>query len=666
MPDATGRPPAVVVIARHGARLDASDKQWHLTSPTPYDPPLTYGGWTQSRALGARIASVLHAREKSLAQGTANTNGAEASHDGVGGESESSKHGRTKRRKHKVVIHTSPFLRCVQTSIAISAGMAQQHGSHQPHPQPARSPHLHPQLSRSGPPVSPLLSATPEPNTEPSVRATKQTKSHKQRKFRKPTIRVDAVLGEWLSPDYFEMITPPPNSVKMVASAKAELLRPRDYSQLLSEARASRGTYGFPGGWGGLTVGTGSVPGDETFPSIPNSGQTPTGQDWPSSADNTNGGKSSPTQPKYTGYQSPPLTYAVSPSEPIPAGLVTHARDACAEVDYQWDSMREPQNWGDGGEYGEEWAAMHKRFRKGLDHLLSWYRDHDSPQSESRSACKNGSGEPGASQRGGGLEDDNTDIVVILVTHGAGCNALIGALTNQPVLLDVGMASLTIAFRKDIVNPPSPAEQMKPVSPIARSHGFFQDYDVKLIASTEHLRARSNSLVMSQIQSGSPTLSSYSPKFRNRHGTSGDSPVDSSFSIGESAIRSALPVGNGGARRNTTTFIPRIPSRAYSSSPGPRSGAGSSLGGLWSRPSISSETTDEESSDGGILLNFEDSKDLVRDGKEMKHEEEKRGRVDGAVGRHRTQPGLWEAGPPVMPGEERDRDRRRRWTTNES
>ena len=76
-----GRPPAVVIVVRyafqtsymldiahihfyrHGARLDAADTQWHLTSPTPYDPPLTYGGWRQSQALGAKIASIIQSRE---------------------------------------------------------------------------------------------------------------------------------------------------------------------------------------------------------------------------------------------------------------------------------------------------------------------------------------------------------------------------------------------------------------------------------------------------------------------------------------------------------------------------------------------------------------------------------------------------------------------------
>ncbi|KAH0541465.1 hypothetical protein FGG08_004074 [Glutinoglossum americanum] len=663
MPNSTGRPPAMAIIARHGARLDASDKQWHLTSPTPYDPPLTYGGWTQSRALGARIASILHAREKPQTQNTAHINGAEASHDGVSGESESPKNDRMKRRKHRVVIHTSPFLRCVQTSIAISAGMAQYHGNHQPNHQTTKSPYLYSQLNHGGPPISPLLSAIPEPGIETSFRAAKQAKAHKPRKFRRPTLRVDAMLGEWLSPDYFEMITPPPSSVAMVVAAKAELLRPGDYSELVTEARASRGIHGFPGGWGSLTTGTGSVPEDGPLSSMSNLGQALQRNGRPSSVDDAHSDKSppkhSPTQGNHTGYQPPPLTSAVSSSDPIPAGFVAHARDACVEVDYQWDSMREPRNWGDGGEYGEEWGAMHRRFRKGLGHLLSWYRDSDLPKSRSENTYKNGFGESLASQGVDDLEDDDTDIVVILVTHGAGCNALIGALTNQPVLLDVGMASMTMAVRKDIVNPPPSTEQIAPVPSSARVHSFSQEYDVKLVASTEHLRAHANPLVIPQLQTNSPTLSSYSPQFRNRYSTGGGSPVESSFSIDEPATRSTPPVGNGGTRRSATTATPRIPSRAFSSSPGPRTRTGSSLGGLWSPPITSSEATEEELSEG-ILLNFED---LGEGGKETE-EEGDRGQAYGTAGRHKSRPGLWDGGPLMMPGE-RDRDRRRRWTMDE-
>ncbi|KAI9762899.1 MAG: hypothetical protein M1840_001132 [Geoglossum simile] len=661
MLNAAGRPPAVVIIARHGARLDAADKEWHLTSPTPYDPPLTYGGWTQSRALGARIAGVLHAREKSQVQNTAHTNGTVAPQDGVSAESEGSRHGRMKRRKHKVIIHTSPFLRCIQTSIAISAGMAQYHGNHQPPHQPTRSPYLHSQLNHGGPPISPLLSAIQEPGLEASFRATKQVKCHKQRKFRKPTVRVDAFLGEWLSPDYYETIIPPPSSVTMVERAKAELLRPGDYSEVVTGPRTSREMHGFPGGWGGLaTVSTGSLPGDGPLSSMSNLGQALQRQDRSNSMDSGRWSPKFPSSQANTGYQPPPLTYAVSPSDPTPTGFVAHARDACVELDYQWDSMQDPQSWGNGGEYGEEWASMHKRFRKGLDHLLSWYRDYDSPNPESENTYKNGSAEPPAS-RG---HDDAEDVVVVLVTHGAGCNALIGALTNQPVLLDVGMASLTMAFRKDIVNSPSPGkEQMVPVPSIARFHTFSQDYDVKLIASTEHLRAHSNSLAIPQLQTGSPILSSYSPQLRNRHGACGGSPVESNFSIGESATRSTPPVANGGIHRSYSTATARMPTRAFSSSPGPRVEIGSPLGGLWSPPTSGSEESAVEDPSEGILLNFEDSGDLGRVGN---GEGGKRAQTEGAGRMYKGRPGLWEAGPPMMPWEkDRDRDKRRRWTVIE-
>ncbi|RSM11857.1 hypothetical protein CEP52_002726 [Fusarium oligoseptatum] len=54
-----GRTPAYIFVVRHGNRLDAADKKWHLSSPTPYDPPLTYGGWLQSRQVGNQISSIL-------------------------------------------------------------------------------------------------------------------------------------------------------------------------------------------------------------------------------------------------------------------------------------------------------------------------------------------------------------------------------------------------------------------------------------------------------------------------------------------------------------------------------------------------------------------------------------------------------------------------------
>jgi hypothetical protein len=75
--------------------------------------------------------------------------------------------------------------------------------------------------------------------------------------------------------------------------------------------------------------------------------------------------------------------------------------------------------------------------------MMEWYSQHN--------ADDRGEDALGFEQAdaGHGEEDEQEDLVLILVTHGAGCNALIGALTNQPVLLDVGMASLTMAVRRE-------------------------------------------------------------------------------------------------------------------------------------------------------------------------------------------------------------------------
>ena len=113
--------------SRHGARLDAADPSWHLTSPTPYDPPLTYGGWTQCRALGARIASLLQTREDALeAETPPNDNPPQASphdHSPLRLPRSPSRPRPRKRKTHRVILHTSPFLRCIQTAVAIGAGM---------------------------------------------------------------------------------------------------------------------------------------------------------------------------------------------------------------------------------------------------------------------------------------------------------------------------------------------------------------------------------------------------------------------------------------------------------------------------------------------------------------------------------------------------------------
>src|SRR5215469_1023546 len=249
---------------------------------------------------------------------------------------------------------------------------------------------------------------------------------------------------------------PPPESTLMVAGAKADLLR-TEQLDLFQPSASTRGH--FPGGWNlvGSSADDSSArppsPGNgDAFSSLSKLGQALPLRDRASSHNGlgSTGSRRSHKSSKgvysslpysTAAYSAPIPTYAISASDPIPRGYVTHARDACIDVHLQWDSMREPQNWGDGGEYGEEWSEMHKRFRQGLYKAISWYKEHSLAEHPHVEEDNND---------GSAIEDedDNYDLVLIFVTHGAGCNALIGALTNQPVLIDVGMASLTMAVRK--------------------------------------------------------------------------------------------------------------------------------------------------------------------------------------------------------------------------
>jgi hypothetical protein len=514
-----GKPPAVVVIARyvlplitlvksspterlrrHGARIDAVDKTWHLTSPVPYDPPLTYGGWVQGRALGARIASLLQAPKEAIldhnTQTSSSSNGTRNSAVDLAGSGQDTQTLHTNPlvvRKHKVIIHSSPYIRCVQTAIAISAGISQHHRtSNRRNAKPA---------STSSKSVSKEASPESTPILRPADNAVQQEKKRENDEPALPEVvpktrlRIDAFLGEWLSPEYFENITSPPSSVMMVVAAKAELLRRGESIQYGSKPISGN----FPGGWRSNSSPAGDDEGPfQNMAAMADSlaeQQRPESHDGPAAKlptirDILSRRSSDASEDFSEGYIPPVPSYAVSPSDPIPAGYVTHARDACVDVDYQWDSMREPQNWGSGGEYGEEWSAMHLRFRNGLQSMIDWYRTHDHPPHYHHDQDS---------------DDDLTDVVLVLVTHGAGCNALIGALTDQPVLVDVPMASLTMAVRKDIIAGKDIAqkEEKKQRKPDRRRRSSLDtsiahEYDVSLIASTDHLRAESNASSISR------------------------------------------------------------------------------------------------------------------------------------------------------------------------
>ncbi|KAH7031637.1 uncharacterized protein B0I36DRAFT_243920 [Microdochium trichocladiopsis] len=426
-----GRPPAHVFVVRHGKRLDAADKQWHLTSPTPYDPPLTYAGWMQSKTVGARIASLIHGQvadaQSQPATPTTSTP--------PGGDILTP----PKKKRYNIIIHSSPFLRCVQTSIAISAGIA------------------------SNPP--------PE-----------QDASDKSPAITRCVLRLDAFLGEWLSPDYFEHITPPPRSSLMLATAKAELLRREHYtdSPNILGARKPSGTQGQ------LWSPNGGQSGLEDLSGLKDS--------LPGAHQRTGSSLIRSLSPARAAYQSPVPTYAVGPNDPIPRGYVAHARDACADIDYQWDSSRDTIGWGDGGLLPEEWASMHQRFRRGFKRLVDWYATSDHPNqmvTKTTRTAYQGTAVAEPVEVDGDVDEEN---VVILVSHGAGCNALVGAITQQPVLADVAMSSISMAKRRPEFDLPNDIFEHRPASSLddglLRKKLTMQEvFDLKLFANTEHLHS---------------------------------------------------------------------------------------------------------------------------------------------------------------------------------
>ncbi|KAF8421493.1 hypothetical protein EV426DRAFT_633785 [Tirmania nivea] len=432
--------PQYIFTVRHGARLDAADPNWHLTSATPYDPPLTYGGWLQARSLGQRIASILNTRSASPATSSLNLSDPKPKDTAL------------KSKQTRVVIHTSPFLRCIQTSIAISAGISMSWGQQQ------------------------------QENTDNAL---------PKREYIKPLLRVDAWLGEWLTPDYFTEVSPPPEMPLLAATSKADLMRP-------SSAHAIR-------------------------PNPPtNTPQTPLSPLGTFSKDFEITAAS-------VGYTPPAPGYAISPNKPIPRGFVSHAKE-CIDIDYPWDSTK----FGRGGEYGEEWSTMHKRFRKGYKQMLNWFATMGAditayktvwgkPGGSKRSnvsdgvKCPNVSSQrdPNVEQQNDTTEEGEFETVLILVTHGAGCNALIGAMTDKPVLMDIGIASMTMAERTDksskTIKPPQKTTYSAGVIPPpslcpVESTELGVSYDVKVMASTEHLRRGSMAAIMNPTAGNSPKL----------------------------------------------------------------------------------------------------------------------------------------------------------------
>lgn len=591
-------------MARHGARLDAADKDWHLTSPTPYDPPLSYGGWIQSRALGLRIASLLHEPEfigRRTEDPADNSNPLDDKTNHTPATADL-------HNKYNVIVHTSPFLRCLQTSIAVSAGISQYSAG------------TDPSLKKNAAGVDP-----------------------------RPLVRVDGFLGEWLSPEYFEHIIAPPNSDQMVALAKAELLRQGE--TILQAREGTRALSGhFPGGWGSQSQPTTPNEDDSltpasnsqsTTPKYPIQRQRASTVDIPQPIAPATGTASALGQldtklaaVKNEPYVPPTPSYAVSASDPIPAGYVAHARDACIRVDYPWDSMRNPA-WATGGEYGEEWSSMQERVAGAFDRMMQWYRHPEDQVSSPSIVAKDAPPREGHPKQ----------TVLILVTHGADCSALINSLAGHPVMCEINTASVTLAVPRARLPSPDVKSDRSPTESPPGDQSISREYSLQLIASTDHLRAGVNPAQASSLTSPStpqPPSPPSIPAYRNRL-SSRPAPLSGTFSIAAISTTELSPQGWTFAHRPSISDVPRIPS-----------------GGLWS--SLASPDEKDEDQEEDFVPNFGDRRPVSHDSKLPDVPVDRSGWGQKLPQRTRSQRGLWGSAASL---ENREAVSRRRWTLAE-
>lgn len=392
----------------------------------------------------------------------------------------------------------------------------------------------------------------------------------------------------------------------MLASAKADLLRREDYTHYPS---FSHHTYSSSQGqlWSpvGRSSQASSFFSDELEPLSRSTSM--------SSASNASS-RSTAASSEASGYVAPIPHYAVSNNNTIPPGYVAHARDACVDIDYQWDSTRSPLEWEDGGSFPEEWTDMHRRFRKGIQNLVDWYSTEENPtEMVTKTAARNGrKGSNGVDECETEDDDDvETEAVVILVSHGAGCNAMIGAITHQPVLMDVGMASLTMAVRKPSLDLSQSGKESIPVHML---------YDLKMFANTDHLR----SLATTPSSSGSPSNAGLTNGTRTHHSYSVSSSLNNFSFNDHSGSRTASANAALSSLRKSSAATPRF---SYLNNDGSRNGGGITVGsgvtsfqtrfqlpqrtpsiGLWAPISAQEEEDDD---DDGMVLNFSHEKHTV-------------------------------------------------------
>jgi len=394
---------------RHGARLDEANVSWAETAPADYDTPLTYGGWKDAQRFGSQLAEN-PALQLSL---------------------DSNAHPPLPPRRKRIVVHSSPYLRCIQTAVGVCAGLATK-------------------LSYSDSPM-PTKSRLGENKT--------RGKDHDLINLvdEAPLLRVDAFLGEVLQPSSFHHARPP-ISPMMLAAAKGALLHE---DPIESFTPANQGN--FPGGWesphGRRTRDENhrmplfaadsksldlALMGDMNYRSqladLIHRNRSNSQSRAQEAARGPNVGDSTSIFVASPGCYDPPVpTYSVSMDCPIPKGYVSHARTHCVDVDREWDSTKAAVQWGDGGTFEESDAQFYHRIQTGLRSLLDWY-----------------SKQPVGDHGDGTWEHDNDeghyDLVVIIVTHNKGCSALYDILDVRTTRSLISFPTTGIALAKRTQN----------------------------------------------------------------------------------------------------------------------------------------------------------------------------------------------------------------------
>lgn len=280
---------------------------------------------------------------------------------------------------------------------------------------------------------------------------------------------------------------------------------------------------------------------------------------------------------------------------------------------------------------------MHERVHAGFKRMVDWYPEHSSSASNPSHY----------SQSTHDIQaQPESQTVLVIVTHGADCNALISSLSGHSAFLDIGTASLTMAVRRDrgFDRPSSTSDGASDSSSRPRKDGSAaQEYFLQLMASTDHLRPGVNPSQIASLASLSAPQHPLSPPpiptYRNRLG-SRPTLLPGAFPIGSTSGSASSPRGWTLASRPLT---------------GPRGASG-----LWGSISSPADKVDDDTEED-FVPNFGDLRTASQDshGPELSGDSRWAQQVPQ---RTLSQRGLWGSAPTL---EGRDTGMKRRWTVAE-